>query len=149
MTNQQSTLMSLAGYEIAARGEEYNPVVVFDTVNVLSRRHSSKDLALMITDEHKDFPPIGEAIRDILDDTYSVAAVGFHMSTAQRSELLMNISAHLSAAGKFSVANAYAVMRDVELYNTTTEVEEMFDNQSYMDEVIAFNILDCALTPVS
>lgn len=71
MTHQQSELRSLVAYQLAKRGEEYNSVVIYDTVNVLYRRHSSYELKAMINNEHADFPAIEDAIKDILDDTYS------------------------------------------------------------------------------
>ncbi len=72
MTNQQSELRSLVAYQIAMRGETYNPVVIFDTARCLYQYYTSRDLKLMITDEHPVNVSIEEAISLILADTYSV-----------------------------------------------------------------------------
>lgn len=77
MTNQQNELRALIAYEIGVLGQEYNPAVIFDTLNVLHRQYSVGDLRLMIVDSHKEFCGISEAIQLILADTYSAAAMGF------------------------------------------------------------------------
>jgi len=75
MTNQQAELRSLVAYEIGARGEKYNPAVIMDTVRQLYHQYKQRDLAYMITNEHIEFCGISEAIKLILNDTYSDAAM--------------------------------------------------------------------------
>lgn len=75
MTNQQHELSSLVAYAIGARGEEYNPAVIVDTVRVLYQQFTPRDLAFMITDEHPTFEGIEANIKLILNDTYSDAAM--------------------------------------------------------------------------
>lgn len=74
MTNQQNELRALIAYEIGVLGQEYNPAVIFDTLNVLHQQYSVKGLAQMITDEHPINVGISEAIQLILSDTYEAAS---------------------------------------------------------------------------
>lgn len=58
----------------------------------------------------------------------------------QRERLLMNISAHLGAAGKFTVGTASDIY--ISIVTHTNDIDDFFTDQMLMDEVIAFNILD-------
>jgi len=77
MTHRQSELRSLVAYELGARGEVYNPTVIFDTVRQLYSYYSSKQLTEMILGEG-DNVSMSEAIQCILSETYSEAAMTNH-----------------------------------------------------------------------
>lgn len=71
MTKQQIELSQLIAYEIGVAGETFNWCVIVDTLNILYRNYTRKDLQLMIIDSHTQFCGINETIKLILTDTYS------------------------------------------------------------------------------